>query len=121
MNPRRTSFACAVVAALLLVAGVLLWFSNPAVDVAATDYGFNGPAGEIGCSIAPWDAGRNGNRDTPGGEHLAPYSAEVATECYSANIRRYNAAIGSGVLAFLVLVGGVAVAVWPRRPVVAPA
>lgn len=108
---------CFLGACLLLLVGVFLWFDNTTVSVSASDIGDSGPAGEVGCSIAPWDAGLNGNREGPGGEHSAAYFNEVAAECYSANTMRFNAAVGSGVLALLMLSVGVVVVVRSMRPV----
>ena len=102
-------------ACLLLFVGLFLWFDNPTVNVSTSDLGDSGPAGEVGCSIAPWDAGLNDNRDGPGGEHAGTYSNEVAAECYSANTTRFNAAVGSGVLALLLLGVGIAVAARSMR------
>lgn len=120
MNAGRVSAWCGVIAALLFIAGVFLWFNNLSVDVAATDFGLSGPAGSVGCPIAPWDAGMNGNSNGPGGEHLRPFYDEVATECYSKNIARYNAAITSEVLALLVFSAGVVAVIRSRRPVSVP-
>ena len=102
---------------MLVLVGLFLWFDNPTVNVSAADLGESGPSGEVDCSIAPWDAGLNDNRDGPGGEHSRTYVDEVAAECYSANTTRFNAAVGSGVLALLVLGVGVTVAVRSMRPV----
>jgi hypothetical protein len=111
--------ALAVLAAcLLLVAAVFLWFDNPTVDVAASDGDSPGPAGEVGCSIAPWDAGLNHNSGPPGGERPADYADEVGAECYSGNLLRYRAALAAGALAALCLVGGGAAWVARRRPAV---
>jgi hypothetical protein len=99
----------------LLIVGLFLWFDNPTVNVSASDLGDSGPAGEVGCSIAPWDAGLNDNRDGPGGEHSGPYSDEVAADCYAANKTRFNAAVGSGVLALLMLSISVVVAIRSMR------
>ncbi|HSU35112.1 MAG TPA: hypothetical protein VLJ88_05580 [Propionibacteriaceae bacterium] len=115
MNSHRISVACFMLACLLLVMGFFLWFDNPSVDVVATDYDLSGPAGVVGCSIAPWDAGTNGNRSGPGGEHLGPFYDEVASECYSANMTRYKAAIASGVLSPMVLAVGIVAAFRSRR------
>ena len=115
MKSRRTSTVCLLGACLLLLLGLFLWFDNPTVNVSASDIGDSGPAGEVGCSIAPWDAGLNDNRDGPGGEHSGPYSEEVAAECYSANTTRFKAAVGSGALALLMLTTGVVVAVRSTR------
>ncbi len=117
MQSRRISRACLLGACLLLLVGLFLWFDNPTVNVSASDLSDGGPAGEVGCSIAPWDAGLNDNRDGPGGEHPRTYFDEVAAECYSANTTRFSAAVGSGVLALLMLSVGVMVAVRSRRPV----
>jgi hypothetical protein len=91
----------------VLLVGLFLWFDNPTVSASASDLGESGPAGEVVCSIAPWDAGLNDNRDGPGGEHSEAYFDEVAAECYAASTRRFNAAVGSGVLALLLLGVGV--------------
>ena len=116
MQSRRVSTTCLLGAALMLLVGLFLWFGNPTVHVSASDLGDRGPAGTVGCSIAPWDAGLNDNRDGPGGEHSGAYVDEVAAECYSANTTRFHAAVGSGVLALLLLGLGVAVAVRSMRP-----
>lgn len=105
-----------LVAGLLLLAAGWLWFDNPTIDVAATDYDMSGPAGEVQCPVAPWDAGRNGNRQEPGGEHRAPYSEEVATECYVANIDRYHASIVTGSVGAVLLVAASVLPVALRRP-----
>ncbi len=107
-----------MVACVLLLAGVFLWYDNPTVNVSASDsdFGESGPAGEVGCSIAPYDAGLNDNRDGPGGMHSDAYFNEMAAECYSANTTRYRAAIGSGVLALFMLVVGVVAAARSMRP-----
>ena len=112
------STACLVGACLLLVIGLFLWFDNPTVNVSASDDldGGGSPAGDVGCNIAPWDAGLNKNDDGPGGEHTRPYRDEVAAECYSANTTRFDAAVGSGVLALLLLGAGVVVAARSKRP-----
>lgn len=107
---------CLVSACALLLVGVFLWFDNPTVDVGASDLGSRGPAGDVGCSIAPWDAGLNGNRDGPGGEHSDSYSDEVAAECYAASTTRFHAALGIGVLAVFVLGVGAALAGSRVRP-----
>lgn len=98
-------------AALVLLLGGFLCLDNPTVSVRASDVGDRGPAGEVDCAIAPWDAGLNDNRDGPGGEHSRPYSEEVAAACYSASTLRFRAAVGSGALALLMLGVGVVVAV----------
>jgi hypothetical protein len=117
MQSRRTSIACAFGACLLLVLGLVLWHDNPTVNVSASDLGDSGPAGEVACSIAPWDAGLNDNRHGPGGEHSGAYFDEVAAECYAANTTRFNAAVGSGVLSLLLLSVGLIAAGRSRRPV----
>lgn len=117
MQSRRTATVCLAGACLLLIVGLLLWFDNPTVNVSASDLGDSGPAGEVGCSIAPWDAGLNDNRDGPGGEHSGPYSDEVAADCYAANKTKFKAAVGSGVLGLLVLSISVVVAVRSMRRV----
>lgn len=115
MQSGRILRACILGAGLFLLVGLFLWFDNPTVNVSASDVGRSGPAGEVACSIAPWDAGLNDNRDGPGGEHSEAYFNEVAAECYSANTTRFNAAVGSGVLALLLLSVGIAVAVRSMR------
>lgn len=110
MQSRRISGVCILGAGLLLLVGLFLWFDNPTVNVSASDLGDRGAAGEVGCSISPWDAGLNDNRDGPGGEHSGTYFNEVSAECYSANTTRFNAAVGSGVFALLLLGVGIAVA-----------
>lgn len=115
MQSRRTSRVCLLGACLLLLVGLVLWFNNPTVDVSASDVGGAGPGGEVGCSIAPWDAGLNGNRDGPGGEHSEAYFNEVAAECYAANTASFNAAVGSGVLALLMLCVGAVAAIMSIR------
>ncbi|HXH80720.1 hypothetical protein [Nocardioides sp.] len=117
MRSRRVSGACLRVGYLLLLGASFLWFDNVGVDVSASDFGDSGPAGRVGCSIAPWDAGLNDNRDAPGGEHTGAYSNEVAAECYSASSTRFNAAVGSGVLGLLMLSVGAVVAVGSMRDV----
>lgn len=99
-------------AGLFLIVGLLLWFDNPTVDVTASDLGDSAPAGEVGCGIAPWDAGLNDNREGPGGEHSGPYFDEVAADCYAANRTRFAAAVSCGVLGLLML--GVSVVVSVR-------
>ena len=99
----RTATVCLAGAGVLLIVGLLLWFDNPTVDVRASDLGDSGPAGEVGCSIAPWDAGLNDNREGPGGEHSHPFSDEVAADCYAANMTRFHGGVGTGVLAVLLL------------------
>jgi hypothetical protein len=116
MQSRRTSIACALGACLLLVLGLVLWHDNPTVNVSASDFGDSGPAGEVACSIAPWDAGLNDNLSGPGGEHPGAYIDEVAAECYAANTTRFNAAVGSGVLSLLLLSAGLIAAGRSRRP-----
>jgi hypothetical protein len=108
--------ACLLGACLLLLLALFLWFDNPTVNVSASDLDGSGPAGEVGCSIAPWDAGLNDNRDGPGGEHSGTYFDEVAADCYPANTTRFNAAVGSGVLALLMVSVGVIVAARSKRP-----
>lgn len=110
------ALACLLGTCVLLVAGLFLAFNNTTVTVSAADTGVGGGgAREVGCSIAPWDAGVNDNRDRPGGEHSAAYSDEVAAKCYRANSTRYDAAVGSGVLALLLLSVPVATSVRNTR------
>lgn len=106
---RRLWAVCALVGVLLLVAAPWLLYDNVSVDISASDYddisatGEMTPAGETGCSIAPYDAGFNGNDDPPGGERRKAFSDEMAVECYSANLARFRAAIACGVLGGLLL------------------
>ncbi len=116
MPPRRYAIVCLVGACLLLIVGLFLLFDNPTVNVSAADLGDDGPAGEVGCSIAPWDAALNDNRDGPGGEHSHPYSDEVAADCYAASTARFKAAVGSDVLALLMLSISTLVAFRSMRP-----
>lgn len=85
---------------------------NPTVDVSAPDLGSSQPAGAVECSIAPWDAAINNNRDGPGGEHSEAVHAEVARECHAANMLRFRAHVGTGVAAILLF--GVGVVGWAR-------
>lgn len=105
-------------ASALFLAGVVawvvacaLWFDNPTVSVNASDIDDSGSSGDVECSIAPWDAGLNGNDNGPGGEHLPAFHDEVATECYAANIERFRASAVSGALGLLLLVGAAAAGV----------
>ncbi|MFC7500954.1 hypothetical protein ACOACQ_04155 [Nocardioides sp. CPCC 206347] len=114
MGSRRTAATCLVGALLLLVLGLTVWFDNPTVNVSASD--FTGePAGEVGCSIAPWDAGLNENSEGPGGEHPHDYFAEVGAECYSANMARFRGAVGLAALALLLTTVGVVLALRASR------
>lgn len=115
MQSGRIVRACILGAGLFLLVGLFLWFDNTTVNVSASDVGHSGPAGEVACSIAPWDAVLNDDRDGPGGEHSKAYFNEVAAECYSANTARFNAAVGSGVFALLLLSVGIAVAARSMR------
>ncbi|WP_182380022.1 hypothetical protein [Nocardioides sp. WS12] len=113
MRSRRPAKACLLLACLLLLLAVTLWFDNPAVDVSASD--FTGESGgEVGCSIAPWDAGLNGNDEGPGGEHPHDYFVEVGAACYAANMTRFRVAVGAGALALAALAAGVFLALRPR-------
>ena len=115
MQSRRTATVWLVGACLFLIVGLFLSFDNVTVNVSASDLGESGPAGEVGCSIGPWDAGLNDNRDGPGGEHSSPFSDEVAADCYAANETRFNAAVGSSFLALLMLSISVVVAIRSGR------
>ena len=114
MQTRRVSLLSRLGAWLLSLAGLFLLFGNLTVNVSASDLDGDGPAGEVGCSIAPYDAGFNGNDEGPGGERSKDYFDEVAADCYAANSARFNAAIGAGALALLLL--GAAVVTAPRSP-----
>ena len=103
MIARRFSWsllACAVAA--FLAASVLL-FANLGVQANASDFGDSAPGGEVGCSIAPWDAGLNGNDQGPGGEHTRAYFEEVGAECYAANMTRFKSAVALGALGTVLL------------------
>lgn len=119
MQSRRIPAALLLGAGLSFLVGIVLWFDNPTVDITASDINGLGPAGETECTIAPWDAGLNDNRDGPGGEHTNVYHDEVAAACYTANTTRFRAAVGSGVLAAVLLIGslagGLVLAVRSRR------
>ncbi|WP_372728019.1 hypothetical protein [Nocardioides sp.] len=108
MTSRRAVAALLAGALLFLLAGIVLWFDNPTVDVTASDLGTDAPAGAVVCSIAPWDAGLHHNDSPPGGEHAAGYAQEVAADCFAANTVRFRSAVGSGAVA-LGLVGAAAV------------
>lgn len=99
MGRRGKATALLTVALVLLAVALWLMLDNPTVDVAAADLDDAGQAaGRVGCSIAPWDAGLNGNDDPPGGEHAPAFSEEVATDCHAANLDRFRAAIAAAVL-----------------------
>ncbi|KRA32347.1 MULTISPECIES: hypothetical protein [unclassified Nocardioides] len=102
-------------AAVSFLVAVVLWFDNPTVSISASDIDDGGSSGEASCSIAPWDAGLNDNSDGPGGEHTQAFHDEVAAACYAANTRRFNASIGCGALALLLLGGGAVLAVTQLR------
>lgn len=101
----RLVASCFTAAGLLLLLGLWLFLHNQTVNVSAPDGDRSTPAGEVGCDIAPYDAGLFGNDDPPGGEHPRDFAEEVATECYAANMARFKAGVGSGVLALVLLVG----------------
>jgi hypothetical protein len=112
VNRRRS----VVIAALLLGVSLLstaawLLVVNQTVSVVYTDGGQEA-ARDVECSIAPYDAGFNGNNDPPGGEQSVAYAEAVASECYSANIDRFHIARVVGVLGLVAL--GVAIAVHRR-------
>ena len=92
-------------------------FDNTRVDVSASDFGDQGPAGNVGCVVAPWDAVLNSNSEGPGGEHTQPYSEEVASDCYDANTTRFTTAVASVVIAFLLLAVGRVLTVRSNRSV----
>ena len=103
MSPRRVALSCFLGAVLLLLVGLFLAFDNTSVDVSASDVNGGGPVGEVGCTIAPWDAALNDNDEGPGGEHSRAFFDEVGAECYAASTARFRAAVGSGVLALVLL------------------
>jgi hypothetical protein len=115
MRPPRTVAACLLAGLLFLAISLFLWLDNATVDVSSTDLGPHGPAGEVGCVFAPWDAGINGNHDGPGGEHSSAYYDEVRSECADANTTRFDAGIATGVLALILLGIGVSGRVPGRR------
>lgn len=101
-------------AGLLLTAMAVLWLDNQSVDIKASDYGTNGPAGAVECVVAPWDAGVNGNDEAPNGEHSGEFASEVAQDCYAVNMRRFDLGVGVGV-GGLLLLGVAALTVRPRQ------
>lgn len=109
MTTRRLTTTCLVGACLLLAIGLWLMLDNQSVDISASDLGDGRPAGEVMCTIAPYDAGFNGNDEGPGGQHSRGYFDEVGSECYSVSMTRFKAAVASWALA-LVSFGGAAVA-----------
>ncbi len=102
-------------AGLLLLLSVYLLLDNVEVDVSAVDMGESRPAGQVGCPIAPWDAGFNDNRSRPGGEHSQAYGDEVADECSEASTLRFRAGVVIGVLGLFVLGVGSTAGLWGRR------
>lgn len=119
MTSRRVAALCLAAACASLAFALFMAFDNTAVDVRASDLGDEGPAGDVGCVVAPWDAVLNSNSEGPGGEHSQPYFKEVASDCYAANKTRFTTAVASGVVAFLLLAVGGVLTVRPRRPVLA--
>lgn len=117
MTSRRVAALCLAAACVLLAFALFMAFDNTAVDVGASDLGDKGPAGDVGCVVAPWDAVLNSNSEGPGGEHSQPYFEEVASDCYAANKTRFTTAIASGVIAFLLLAVGGVLTVRSPRPV----
>ncbi len=92
-------------------------FDNTRVDVRASDFDDQGPAGDVGCVVAPWDAVLNSNSEGPGGEHTRPYFKEVASDCYAANRTQFTTAAASVGIGFLLLVVGGVLTVRSKRPV----
>lgn len=120
MRPPRLALLLLVGALVAFVAAAVLLLDNVRVDVKASD-GTDGqaPGGEVGCTIAPWDAGVNDNDQGPGGEWPREYYEEVGEKCYAASMARYDAGRGTAALGAVLLGAGVAVAVVPvltRRP-----
>ena len=114
MSSRRTTLGLWLAAGLLLAVSGWLLMDNPTVDIAAADVGGHGPAGAVGCSIAPYDAGFYGNDDPPGGEHSTAYADEVAASCYAANLTRFRLAGAAGVGALVLAVAAVVSLARPR-------
>ena len=115
MTRRHRATAFSVAACLLLLVGLWLLLDNPAVDIGAADIGQDRPAGEVTCSIAPYDAGFNHNDEPPGGEHSRAFTDEAGPECYAANMLRFRTALGCGVLSLLLLVAGAVAGVGAAR------
>ncbi len=119
MTSRRVAALCLAAACVSLAFALFMAFDNTAVDVSASDLGDEGPAGVVGCVVAPWDAVLNSNSEGPGGEHSQPYFQEVASDCYAANKTRFTTAVASGVIAFLLLAVGGVLTVRSHPPVLA--
>lgn len=118
MQTRHLLTGLCLAASLALLTGLVLWFDNPTVNVGASDITDRGPAGKVACSIAPWDAGLNGNDDGPGGDHTSAFRDEVAAACHAANTKRFRASVGSGALAVVLLAA--AAVMGPRTRRVSP-
>ena len=110
MRAQRIWAVSAIAGVLLLLAGPWLLVDNVSVDITASDYddisatGEMMPAGQTGCSIAPYDAGFYGNDQPPGGERRKAFSDEMAVDCYSANMQRFRVAIACLVLGAVLVV-----------------
>ena len=119
MTSRRVAALCLAAACVSLAFALFMAFDNTRVDVSVSDIGDDGPAGAVGCVVAPWAAVLNNNSAGPGGEHSQPYFEEVASDCYAANKTRFAIAVASGVVAFLLLSVGGVLTVRSHRPVLA--
>lgn len=119
MTSRRAAALCLAAAFVSLAFALFMAFDNTAVVVSASDLGEDGPAGKVGCVVAPWDAVLNGNSVGPGGEHSRPYFQEVASECYAANKTRFTTAVAGGVIGFVLLALAGGLTVRSRHPVLA--
>ena len=63
MRPKLIAAGSITAAGLLLLLGLWLLLHNQTVDVSASDTDQATPAGQVGCVIAPYDAGLFGNDD----------------------------------------------------------
>jgi hypothetical protein len=114
MRPKLIAAGSITAAGLLLLLGLWLLLHNQTVDVSASDTDQATPAGQVGCVIAPYDAGLFGNDDPPGGEHPRDFADEVAAECYAVSMTRFKAGVASIGLGLVLLVGATVVGTRPR-------
>ncbi len=110
MTLGRSRGRAGAVGAVLLTLSRWLFIDNQTVNVGASDYDDGHPAGLVGCTVAPYDAGFLGNDDPPGGEHSSDYSDEVAADCYSVNKQRFHSGVATAATGVVVL----GVAIWSR-------
>jgi hypothetical protein len=114
MRPKLLAAASFTAVGLLLLLGLWLLLHNQTVDVSASDTDQTTPAGQVGCVIAPYDAGLFGNDDPPGGEHSRAFADEVAADCYAVNMTRFKAGVASFGLGLVLLVAATVVRTRPR-------